>query len=76
MNEASMTFEASMNRLEQIVQALEKGSVPLADALKLFQEGTGLVGRCTQLLDQAELEVRTFTTQTAGQEGETDELPF
>ena len=65
-----------MARLEQIVQALEKGAVPLDDALKLFQEGTGLVGRCTQLLDQAELEVRKFTAQSGEQEVEADELPF
>ena len=57
MSAKSKTFEASMERLETIVRQLEQGNVPLEESLKLFQEGTGLVQTCTQLLDQAELEV-------------------
>ena len=36
---------------------MEQGNVPLEESLKLFQEGTGLVRTCTELLDHAELEV-------------------
>ena len=39
-------FEESMLRLEQIVQKLERGDVPLEDAMKLFEEGTKLVKSC------------------------------
>ena len=53
----SKTFEDSMTRLEAIVRAMEQGNVPLEESLKLFQEGTGLVQTCTELLDHAELEV-------------------
>ena len=53
----SKTFEASVARLEQIVDALEQGELPLEESLKLFQEGTGLVKTCTKLLDDAELTV-------------------
>ena len=53
----SKTFEASMARLEEIVRQMEQGNVPLEESLKLFQEGTGLVQQCTQMLDHAELEV-------------------
>lgn len=53
----SKTFEESMTRLEAIVRAMEQGNVPLEESLKLFQEGTGLVRTCTELLDHAELEV-------------------
>ena len=66
MKERSMSFEASMERLEQIVRKLEDGTIPLAEALKLFQEGTGLVGRCTELLDQAELEIMKLTKNPDG----------
>ena len=37
MNKQNMTFEASMQRLEQIVRAMERGDVPLEESLKLFQ---------------------------------------
>ena len=36
---------------------LERGEVPLEQALALFQEGTSLVGTCTKLLDEAEQQV-------------------
>ena len=46
-----------MARLESIVRQMEQGNVPLEESLKLFQEGTGLVQTCTQLLDSAEMQV-------------------
>ena len=46
-----------MTRLDQIVKSLEKGDVPLSDALKLFEEGTKLVNQCGTLLDEAEQQV-------------------
>ena len=54
MSKSSENFEASMARLDQIVKSLEKGDVPLSDALKLFEEGTRLVNQCGTLLDEAE----------------------
>lgn len=57
MKEQSRTFEQSMKRLEEIVQKMERGDVPLEEALRLFEEGTALVGSCGKLLDEAELKV-------------------
>ena len=57
MNQRSMTFEASVARLDEIVKQMEQGNVPLEEALKLFQEGTALVKSCSKLLDEAELTV-------------------
>ena len=51
MKQQSKTFEASLTRLEEIVQRMENGDVPLEEALKLFEEGTGLISSCTKLLD-------------------------
>ena len=39
MSGKKMTFEQQLGRLEEIVAALEKGDVPLADSLALFAEG-------------------------------------
>ena len=57
MEENKLSFEASMQRLEQIVRLLEKGDAPLEDAMKLFSEGTTLAARCQTMLEEAEKQV-------------------
>lgn len=66
MNQPNMTFEQSMQRLEQIVRAMERGDVPLEESLKLFQEGTELVHSCGKLLDDAQLQVKKIMTAPDG----------
>ena len=66
MSKKSKTFEESMNRLEQIVRAMERGDVPLEESLKLFQEGTELVQTCTKLLDDALLQIKKVMTAADG----------
>ena len=66
MNQKNATFEQNMQRLEQIVRAMERGDVPLEESLKLFQEGTGLVETCGKLLDEAELQVKKIVTAADG----------
>ena len=66
MNEKNMSFEANMQRLEQIVRAMERGDVPLEESLKLFQEGTELVRNCNQLLENAQLQVKKIMTAPDG----------
>ena len=68
----SFTFEASVKRLDAIVAKLESGDVPLEQALKLFQEGTGLVRSCSKLLDEAELEVVKLSKGEDGAPVETE----
>jgi exodeoxyribonuclease VII small subunit len=58
MSKKKMTFEESMNRLEQIVRSMERGDVALEESLKLFQEGTELVRSCNRLLDEAKAPLR------------------
>ena len=66
MNQQNKTFEESMQRLEQIVRAMERGDVPLEESLKLFQEGTELVRSCNQLLENAQLQVKKIATAPNG----------
>ena len=60
------SFEENMQRLEQIVRAMERGDVPLEESLKLFQEGTQLVRDCGKLLDEAELQVKKVMVAADG----------
>ena len=66
MSTNNKTFEENMQRLEQIVRAMERGDVALEESLKLFQEGTELVRRCGKLLDEAELQVKKIVTTADG----------
>lgn len=61
------SFEENMQRLEQIVRAMERGDVPLDESLKLFQEGTKLVEICTKRLDEAELQVKKILPGVNGE---------
>lgn len=73
MSAKKVTFEQQLQRLEEIVASLEKGDVPLADSLALFEEGTKLIGACTRQLDQAEQQVVKLMK---GPDGAPVELPF
>ena len=73
MATGKMNFEQSMQRLEEIVHHLEAGDMPLDDTLKLFEEGTGLIGNCSKMLDEAEQKVVKLKK---GADGQPVELPF
>ena len=66
MNQKNNSFESNLQRLEQIVRAMERGDVPLEESLKLFREGTALVEACGKLLDEAELQVKKIATAADG----------
>ena len=73
MSAKKMTFEEQLGRLEEIVAALEKGDVPLADSLALFAEGSKLIDSCAKQLDTAEQQVVKLMK---GPDGAPVELPF
>ena len=73
MSTKKLTFEQQLERLEEIVSALESGEASLADSLKLFEEGTKLISACSKQLDQAEQQVVKLMK---GTDGAPVELPF
>jgi exodeoxyribonuclease VII small subunit len=56
-------FEDCLQRLEQIVDELEKGNAPLEQALKLFEEGVQLSATCRKELEEAEGKVEILLKQ-------------
>lgn len=68
-----LSFEDKLSRLEEIVASLEKGDAPLADSLRLFEEGTKLVNACSAELDKAEQQVVKLMKSPNGTPAE---LPF
>ena len=72
MDKQNKSFESNMQRLEQIVRAMERGDVALEESLKLFQEGTELVRSCNELLENARLQVKMIMTAPDGSPMEED----
>jgi len=65
-------FEASLAELEQLVNRMEQGDMPLADALQAFEQGIALTRECQAILDQAEQKVRMLIEK----DGEQQTVPF
>lgn len=57
------SFEKLFVELESIVSQLETGDLPLDESLALFQRGTVLAKKCSDLLDKAELRVKELEPQ-------------
>lgn len=64
MNE--LTYEKAYKRLEEIVEKLESGSVPLEESMKLFEEGTKLADFCNAKLNAAEQKFTQLITDNSG----------
>ena len=62
-----LSFEGALERLEAIVDDLERGELPLEQALAAFEEGIGLSRRCAATLQAAERRIETL----AGEDGAT-----
>ncbi len=67
-----LSFEEALKRLEETVNALESGAVPLEESLKLFEEGVSLVKLCNSKLDAAEQRVKILKKNGDGEITEED----
>ena len=63
---ADLTYEQAMEKLEQIVQKLEDGSLGLDESLKLFEEGTKLAAFCNESLTSAEQKIINLNGEKVG----------
>jgi exodeoxyribonuclease VII small subunit len=74
-------FEEAMKKLEEIVQKLEDGNLPLEKSLELFEEGMKLSVFCSKRLEEAQTKIEVLTKTAEGKielkpmkkEEETDE---
>lgn len=70
---AKKTYEQAIKQLEQIVQDLESGDMPLEKAIRKFEEGIQLSKYCNEKLDESEKKV-ALLLQNA--DGNVSETPF
>ncbi|MGC8846362.1 MAG: exodeoxyribonuclease VII small subunit, partial [Candidatus Hydrogenedens sp.] len=59
-------FEKDLEKLEQIVQNLEKGELTLEEALKQFEEGIRLARQCEKALSEAERKIEILLKNEDG----------
>ena len=68
----TINFEKSLAELEQLVETMEQGDLPLEEALKQFEKGIALAGNCQKALQNAEQKVK----QLVEKNGELLEKPL
>ena len=66
---SSLSFEAALAELEQIVSRLESGQAPLEDSIRLYERGALLKAHCEQRLEAARLRVEKIVVGAGGQPG-------
>ena len=60
----TLTFEDALERLEAIIDSMERGNIPLADLTTRFEEGTMLLKTCRSKLQEAELKIEKLNIET------------
>ena len=59
-------FEDALKRLQEVVEKLEKGDLPLEDAMDCFSEGIRLAQFCHKKLEEAENKVQMLLKDQQG----------
>jgi exodeoxyribonuclease VII small subunit len=58
MVKKTFRFEEALSELEQLVERMEQGNLPLEESLKLFEHGVQLTRACQKALKEAEQKVQ------------------
>jgi len=64
-NESGPSFEELSRQLEDVLALLERGDLPLEEALQAYERGVALVRECNDLLDRAELRISELSSSVA-----------
>lgn len=67
-----MKFEEALEKLEKIVQELERGDLSLEESLKRYEEGVRLSQYCSKKLEQAKKRVEILVKS----QGKLEMVPF
>lgn len=59
--EHKLSFEEGMARLEELVEALEQGKLPLNESFEAYEAGVKLLKELEQQLSQSEARIRLLT---------------
>lgn len=65
-----LSFEDGLELLEQLVDRVESGTLPLDKSLGAYERGVGVVNRLRTLLNKAEEKLKILDTSAAGEVGQ------
>lgn len=63
---SQLSFEQALGALEEIVQRLESGEVPLDKSIELYEQGEALRKHCQARLDSAQQRIEKIVTDQSG----------
>ncbi len=70
---STLSFEAALTELEQIVRSLESGSAPLDESIATYERGVALKKHCEKKLADAQMKIEKISI---GGDGTTKTEPF
>ena len=62
----ALTLEESFLQLDELIEKLEDGNVPISEAFKRYKDGIKLVENCNQQLDKVEKEIIVLNKTEVG----------
>lgn len=65
--EQKLSYEQALERLTQIIRAMENDKIPLEESLALYEEGVGIVRRLSAELDDAERKIKILQQNAQGE---------
>lgn len=67
MSQEPQSFETALKQLEEVVQKLEKGELPLEESLRLYEDGIRLSRFCHAKLEEAEGKIEQLMKDSRGE---------
>lgn len=61
------SFEQSVQALDELVQQLEQGDMPLDQALSAYKNGIKIIQSCQKILSQAEKKIAACTSTSSSE---------
>lgn len=61
-----LKFEQAMQRLEEIVDAMESGEIGIEESIGKYEEAMKLAAHCRDVLDQAEQRIQQIQVDAGG----------
>jgi exodeoxyribonuclease VII small subunit len=65
--DSPLSFEAAYARLEEILEKMNSGKVPLEDSLKIYEEADRLIHWCSKRLTEAEKKIEILIKNRDGE---------
>ena len=63
---SNKNFESAMEEIEQVVEQIESGELPLEESLAAYEKGVGLVKFCYQKLNEVEKRIEFLVKDKEG----------